>query len=140
MIGTDQWIDIADVAVRAITALAVLYIGHLLSSRARRIEERVSLGERLIEVRIELFNKAAIELNDIFCYLSYVGDWRELTPSEIVGRKRALDKLIFGNVPFFSSGLVAAYEHFMAVAFVTPQGRGTSARIRANIDRIVRSP
>lgn len=135
MITVKDWIGIADVAVGAITAVTVLYVGHLLSARARRIEERISLAERLIEVRIELFRKAANELNDVFCYLSYVGQWRELTPEDIVNRKRTLDKLIYGNAPFFSSHLLATYEEFMASAFVTEQGRGTAARIRANFGR-----
>ena len=117
----------AKIAVSAITPILVLTLGIIINNSVKE-------GERSTALRSEIYKNVGGDLNDIYCYLSFVGGWKEMTPIDIIVRKRAVDKAMYTYRPFFSKELFSTYERFMAEAF-KPYGRpGKDARIRSDIE------
>ena len=133
--NANNWILLSDVVASTLTALAVLYLGHVMSIRAKRLEASMSVTEILIKKRIAIYDSAAPLLNDVLCYMTYVGQWRELKPTQIIQKKRELDTLLHSSRPFFNEEVFERYRKFVDLAFSTDGGRGTSAKIKANIER-----
>jgi hypothetical protein len=82
----------AKLFVSLLTPIAVVAIGYFLNARLRSIEERRWLNQKVIEKRLALFESMAPKLNDLLCYFTYVGHWKELQPPRIIGLKREPDK------------------------------------------------
>jgi hypothetical protein len=64
-----------------------------------RLTERFKVtlwtNQKVIEKRIDVYDKLAPMLNDLYCYFYYVGNWKELTPIRIIETKRKLDKTFY---------------------------------------------
>ncbi len=117
----------AKIAVSAITPILVLTLGIIINNSVKE-------GERSTALRSEIYKTVGGDLNDIYCYLSFVGGWKEMTPIDIIARKRAVDKAMYTYRPFFSKELFSTYERFMAEAFKPYGGAGKDARIRSDIE------
>lgn len=79
-------------------------------------------NQKLIEKRINIYDRLGPKLNDILCFFSYTGNWKELRPADIMQLKRELDKEININTPLFSDDLNSKYNSFMQVCFVAHSG------------------
>lgn len=113
-----------------LTPIAVVAIGYFLNVRLRAIEEQRWLNQKVIEKRLDQFEKVAPWLNDLFCYFTYVGGWKDLTPPKIIEKKRELDKEMHIHAPLFPAQLHDGYEAFMDTCFATYGGYGKDARLR----------
>lgn len=132
MLAAPVWnsLEIAKLVVAAITPVTVAVLAYLLNRALKRAENRQWFNQKLVEKRIELLSVALPDLNDLYCYFAWVGPWKELSPPEILDRKRRLDRLFYANVPFFSAGARAAYQDFQGALFETFVQPGRSARLR----------
>ena len=117
----------AKLAVSAITPILVLALGIIINNSVKE-------GERSTALRSEIYKTVGGDLNDIYCYLSFIGGWKDLTPVDVIARKRAVDKAMFTYRPFFSKELFSTYERFMDEAFAPYGSPGTDARIRSDIE------
>ena len=115
-------LEIAKLAVSCLTPLLVLILGIAINSSLRNAE-----------LRTEIYRDVGGNLNDIYAYVSFVGGWKELTPVDILERKRKVDKAMYTYRPFFSAELFDTYEEFMAAVFKPYGGPGQDARIRSDI-------
>lgn len=88
-------------------------------------------NQKIIEKRIVIYDQVVPKLNDMFCFYCYIGNWKELTPLEIVKLKRELDKTINIYSPLFSMQLKAKYDAFIKVYFKTFTGWGKDATINS---------
>ncbi|MCW5696775.1 MAG: hypothetical protein KIS96_08580 [Bauldia sp.] len=113
-------------ATAAITAIIV-------NRRLKRIEEAQWRNRRVIDKRIEIYDAVAPPLNDLYCYLLWVGNWQEKTPPEIVAIKRDADRRIFIGQYILDDETFRAYQALMALAFRTFNDPGTDARIRSTL-------
>lgn len=120
----------AQLLVSLSTPVVVAVIGFLLNMRLRAIEERRWLSQKVIEKRLALFESMAPKLNDLFCYFTYVGHWKELDPHLIIALKRELDKELHVHAAPFPSRLGSDYEAFMESCFKMWGAAGTDARLR----------
>lgn len=119
-------LEMAKLAVSILTPLLVLVLGIVINNSVKNAERSTGL-------RSEIYKSVGGDLNDIYSYLAFVGGWKELTPAEVIARKRAVDKAMYTYKPFFSKELFATYERFMHEAF-TPYGDpGQDARIRSDV-------
>lgn len=116
----------AKLAVSILTPLLVLVLGIV-------INKSVKTAERSTGLRSEIYKTVGGDLNDIYSYLAFVGGWKELTPADVIARKRSVDKAMYTYKPFFSKQLFATYERFMSEAFQPYGGAGQDARIRSDI-------
>lgn len=111
------------------TPIAVVAIGYFLNVRLRAIEERRWLNQKVLEKRLSLFEAMAPKLNDLYCYFTYVGHWKEIQPPRIIALKRELDKEMHVFEALFPPQLHEDYDAFMETCFKTYGGSGQDARL-----------
>jgi hypothetical protein len=118
-----------------ITPIAVVVIGFALNRQLRRIEERQWRSQELIAARLRYYREIAEPLNDLMCYFTFIGSWKERTPPEIVALKRSLDRTFHVLAPFFSVEVVQAYNAFMDRCFATYGLWGADAHLKTGFRR-----
>jgi hypothetical protein len=123
-------------AVGAVTTpFVVAAIGFLLSRQLKRIEARQWRSQELISARLDFYREIAEPLNDLMCYFTFIGTWKEKTPPEITELKRSLDRTFHTLAPFFSVEVVRAYDSFMDLCFEVFGEWGADARLKTNFRR-----
>lgn len=85
-----------------ITPFVVAAIGFLLSRQIKRVEARQWRNQELIAARLGYYREIAEPLNDLMCYFTFIGTWKELSPPQVIDRKRSLDRTFHTLAPFFS--------------------------------------
>ena len=123
MASASPWnsLEVAKLLVDVATPVAVVLLGIWVGRATRRVEASQWVNQKLIEKRISLLDQVLPDLNDMYCYYSWVGNWKELSPAAIIERKRKLDRTFFANQPFFTAGALEAYLGFsQAEAYSKP--------------------
>jgi hypothetical protein len=110
------------------TPLVVLALGFTLATRQSRSEE-------LLKARLEYYRQLIPKLNDLMCYMTFIGGWREVSPPAIVNLKRELDREINCAAPLFSNAVKPAYDDLMNLCFKTFNEWGTDPRIMSSAYR-----
>ena len=128
-------LEIAKLLVSAIVPIIIAYVGYIIRQRLKKIEAIQSSNMVLLEWRMRIYEKMTPLLNDIYCYLTYVGDWKTMTPEQILKSKRLLDKEFYMVQPLFSQELSDAYDQFIKLCFQTYTGQGQDAKIRSGYER-----
>ena len=130
-----QWtsLEVAKLAVGVLTPLLLLALGVVINSASKRVEQAQWANQKIVERRLKIYDEMAPLLNDLFCFYSFVGNYKELEPPAIVQRKRTLDKLFHINRPLFSAAFHKRYSEFMDTCFDTYAGAGLDAKIRSSI-------
>jgi hypothetical protein len=129
-VTNSEWISLADVIGSLFTPIAIVLFGFILNKRLKHFEEGLEEQRRTSNTRFELYKDIGFQLNDIFAYFSFIGSWKAFSASDIVGRKRELDRHIFTYRPLFSAEFGQRYDRFMAEAFSVFGGIGKDARLR----------
>lgn len=111
-----------------LTPVAVAVFAYVLTRRQSRSEE-------LVSARLRHFDVLMPDLNKLMCYLTFIGDWKVVTPPEVVTLKRTLDRNFHCAVPLFSEPVLAAYNTFMDHCFTTFGAWGTDASVRSSAYR-----
>lgn len=119
-------LEVAKVIASFTTPILVLVLGIF-------INNSIKDSERSTSFRSKIYETIGKDLNDIYSYLTFVGSWKEITPPEIIAKKRAMDKAMYTYRPFFSEELFSTYEKFMSEAFAPYGAAGKDARIRSGI-------
>lgn len=115
--------------------IVVAAIGYLLNRRLKLYEASQWRNQELIKARLQYFGQLAPMLNDLMCYLTFIGRWKELTPPEVLAVKREADRLFHTVAPLFSQEAVDAYKAFIDLCFRPFNTWGTDARIRSGYGR-----
>jgi hypothetical protein len=127
-------LQVATLAVAALTPLTVAGLGVLLARASRRLERVQWANQTVITRRLEIFDKVAPKLNQLLCFAMFVGGWKETTPLTAIGLKREIDESMYANRVLFSDELFGAYREFMAALFAMYATTGADALVRAPID------
>src|SRR4051812_34034144 len=90
--GDVTWAEALTAVGAIVTPIAVAVIGYGISTQLKRIEERRWRSQELIAARLRFYREIAEPLNDLMCYFTFIGTWKEHTPPEVVAVKRALDR------------------------------------------------
>jgi hypothetical protein len=135
VLAVSAWnrLEVTKLVVGGMIPVAVAVLAAVFSRALKRAESRQWFSQKLIEKRIELLTNALPDLNDLFCYFTWVGNWKELPPPEVLLRKRRLDRLFHAYSPFFSTSAVATYDAFILVLFKTFVAPGSSAQLRTGL-------
>lgn len=128
-------LEVAKLIVAGSTPVAVAVIGFWLARIMKRVELAQWRNQKVIERRMEVYKDAAPKLNQLLCYFTYVGRWKDLTPSRIIELKRELDAVIFVDEWLFSPSFMNSYQAFIHSCFVTYQGVGHDARLRTKTEK-----
>jgi hypothetical protein len=131
-----EWngLAIATLAVAAVTPLTVAAVGYYFARASQRLEHVQWANQTVITRRLEIFSQVAPWLNQLLCFATFVGRWKEIQPLEAIGLKRKLDEAMYANRLLFSDGLFDAYREFMAAMFAMYATVGADAHLRAPID------
>lgn len=125
-----------------ITAAATLAVPIVVAVMAGRFNDQLRKWEagqwrnqELIKARLEYFKVLVPKMNDLMCYYTFIGVWKDFTPPQIIDIKRTLDREFHCAVPLFSDGLHEAYDQFMSVCFETFGAWGQNAKLRTGYGR-----
>ena len=117
------------------TPLVVVALGLVVNTRLKHVEEQQWRGRALTEARLRYYGDLAGELNDLLCFFTFIGTWKEHTPVDVVAMKRRLDRSFAMHRPFFSEATADAYSNFMDCCFETFGDWGADARLRTGYGR-----
>jgi hypothetical protein len=136
-------LEIWKLAVGALTPITVAILGIMVDRASKRAETAAATAARLaenaqwanrraVERLIELHKEIAPLLNDMLCFFTRVGHFREIDPPDMLARKRKLDHIFFVNEHLFSSDLRAKYHALMQECFAHWESFGQDARMRTS--------
>jgi len=126
-------VQIATVAVAALTPITVAGLGVLFARTSRRIEQVQWANQTVVTRRLDIFGQLAPGLNQLLCFATFVGGWKEIEPTQAIAVKRKLDETMYANKVLFSDELFAAYHHFMSTLFAMYATTDADAHLRAPI-------
>ena len=137
----DSWnsVQIATLAVNALTPIAVAGLGVFLARASHRLEQVQWANQTVVTRRLELFADIAPGLNKLLCFATFVGSWKELEPAAVIALKRRLDETMYANRVLFSEELFEAYREFMGTLFAMWTSTDADAPLRAPIESQWRS-
>jgi hypothetical protein len=115
-------LELAKLFVSALTPIVVILVGFFINRKLKQLEAIQWANQKVVEKRLEVFDALAPSLNDLLCYFTYIGNWKELSPSKVVEIKRALDKKAYINAPLFSWQFLDRYAAFIGTCFRTYSG------------------
>ncbi len=133
--GPWNWLEISKLFTALFTPAALAIIGIYIHRVTKRFEHLQWRNQKLIEKRLAVYDDLAPMLNDVLCYLTYVGCWKDLNPLEVVKLKRTLDKKIHLAAPLFSKSFFDACMEFQNLCFETYTGWGRDARLKTKWQR-----
>jgi hypothetical protein len=110
-VGSWTSLEIATVAVDALTPIAVAGLGVVFARTSRRLEQVQWANQTLVTRRMDIFSQLAPGLNQLLCFATFVGGWKEIQPRQAIAIKRRLDEIMYANKVLFSDELVAAAYH-----------------------------
>jgi hypothetical protein len=132
----DSWnsVQIVTVIVAAATPVTVAVLGVIFARASRKIEQVQWANQTVVTRRLDIFDKLAPGLNQLLCFATFVGTWKDTDPRKAITIKRDLDQIMYANKVLFSDELFAAYHRFMTVLFDMFGTTGADAKVRAPIE------
>jgi hypothetical protein len=115
----------------AVLALLGIYI-HRVTKRFEHLQWR---SQKLVAKRLAIYDDLSPLLNDLLCYFTYVGLWKELDPPKVVSLKRVVDKKVHLAAPLFSESVFRLSMEFQALCFEPYTGWGQDALLRTQFER-----
>lgn len=123
-------LEIVKLAIGALTPILVVVVGFFVSHRLKSLEEAQWARQKIVERRIAAYDQIAPQLNQLFCFFTYVGSWKELEPPQVVGLKRELDQAAHISAPLFDGDFLPVYNRLIEHCFATFGGWGQDAKLR----------
>jgi hypothetical protein len=119
------WTDVVGATGVAATPVVVAVLAFVFARSRSRSDE-------LLKVRIDCYKVLAPDLNSLMCYMTFIGTWRDISPPDIIGLKRRLDRTFYCAAPLFSEEVLGAYDSLMKSTFETFNNWGDDAKIISN--------
>lgn len=129
---SDSWnsLEIVKLVVGLLTPAAMLMIGLWMDRRIKEYEHRQWSNQKVIEKRLDVYERITPQLNELMCYFLQIGAWKRNDPRSIISMKRDIDKIAYIYAPLFSEQFLERYNGFMSVCFATFRGDGKDAQLR----------
>jgi len=134
-LGNWTWLEVAKIGAGVLTPVTIAVLGIALHRITKRFEQSQWRGQKLVEKRLALYDELAPLLNDVMCYFTFVGCWKDLSPPEVVALKRVIDKKVYVAAPLFSQAFFEACMRFQNLCFETYSGWGQDARLKTRFGR-----
>lgn len=130
-------LEIVKLLVSFTTPIVIVLLGIWINKRLKSLEQLQWANQKLIEKRLYIYEEIVPKLNDILCYFTYIGCWKDLEPKEVVSLKRKVDKLAHVYSPLFSNDFLKTYGEFINLCFETYSGWSSDAKLRTQFERRV---
>ena len=134
MQNVSAWIEYAKLAVSAVNPILTGVIAFVLLRLGTKIESTRQLNQALLTKRLSFYESVAPLLNDVYCFSQARGHWIDLTPQEIIKRKRQLDSEFYINQYLFEQGFLSAYLRFVNSFFEMFTGVGKPAQLLLDVN------
>ncbi len=125
--------EFATLAVTALTPITVAGLGFFVARAGLRLERVQWANQTVITRRLEIFGQVAPKLNQLLCFATFVGSWKEIEPRVAIRLKREIDEIMYANRVLFSDELFEAYRAFMVTMFAMWATTDADAHLRAPI-------
>jgi hypothetical protein len=127
-------LEVVKLIFSLLTPLALAFLARFIDRASRRYEDRRWVNQRVIEKRLEIYDELAPMLNDVLCYFTFVGCWKDFDPPAIVKMKRDLDRKIHLAKPLFPAAFSSACQMFVRECFTSFGGLwGSDTKLRTTI-------
>lgn len=133
--GPWNWLEVAKLFAGLLAPAAIAVFGVYIHRVTKRFEYLQWRSQKLVEKRLAIYDDLAPQLNDLLCYFTYVGCWKDLNPPDVVSLKRTIDKKVHLAAPLFSESLFSACTEFQSLCFETYTGWGRDALLRTQWQR-----
>lgn len=110
--------------VQALTPITAAVIAAFF---ALNLSKQNSLADR----RLKTYDMVSAELNQIYCFIEEVGDWKKDDPEKIITLKRLVDQAMHRHRAIWREQTFQAYLTYMDSAYETYRGDGKDPQIRA---------
>jgi hypothetical protein len=137
--GPWNWLEIAKLTAGLLTPVALAFFGVYIHRVTKRFEQMQWRSQKLVEKRLAIYDDLAPQLNDLLCYFTYVGCWRDLDPPAVVSLKRVIDKNVHVAAPLFTEEFFDSCMALQQLCFKTYTGWGRDASLRTNFQRRLES-
>ena len=127
-------LEVVRIGIDVLVPLVLLMIGLWAKKIGERIEQRASFSQMEVEWRIRVFEEINPLLNAMYCFFNYVGEWKTMSPGQIIQIKRRCDRIIYSHRFFWSAELMRSYAEFVGMCFEEYTGIGQDLRLRANVE------
>jgi hypothetical protein len=124
--------DVVKLVAAVLVPVVLLFLGHRLSRRLKELDDSQWRNQELVKARLDYYKTLAPPLNDLVCFFTFIGGWKEFTPPGVVEIKRNLDRDFHVALPLFSTEANDAYRHFMDQCFSTFGNWGEDAKLRTS--------
>jgi hypothetical protein len=101
-------LEVTKVVIAALTPFTLLILGQQFTAASQERSVNEARASKVVEKRVQLWDRLAMPLNDIYAYMMQVGQWKELNERDIIAPKRQADAIIHANRPFFSDEFYGA--------------------------------
>lgn len=98
------------------------------------MRKRQWANQLVVGRRLDVFADVAPGLNQLLCFATFVGSWKEIQPLDAIAIKRKLDNIMYTNQVLFASQLSDAYHQFMNTLFAMWNPSGGDAMLRVRIE------
>jgi len=127
-------LEVVKLIASLLTPAALALLGIFIQRLSRRYEDRRWVNQKVVEKRLEIYDQLAPELNDVLCYFTFVGCWKDLDPPTVVKMKRDLDRKLHLAKPLFPAEFFAACRAFLNECFLSfGGGWGSDAQLRTTV-------
>ena len=122
---------IATMIIAILTPIIMVIPAFRFSRIIKRMNKKQLSNQKIVEKRIEIYDRIVPKLNDIFCFYCYIGNWNEITPMAVLRLKRELDKDMNIYASLFSDDLSKKYMGFKQLCFVSMSGWEHDEKIKS---------
>ena len=124
-------LEITKLVIATLTPIIIAFLAFRFNRIIKRLDKKQWTNQKIVEKRIEIYDRIVPKLNDILCFYCYIGNWKEITPIDIIRLKRELDKDINIYAPLFSDDLSKKYNDFIHLCFISFSGWEHDAKIKS---------
>ncbi|HQU74847.1 MAG TPA: hypothetical protein PKV71_17550 [Calditrichia bacterium] len=125
-------LEVLKLIVSILTPAIIGILGVRFNRRLKELEHRQWTSQKVIEKRIQVYDSLVPHLNGIMCYFTYIGEWKDLTPPEVLKIKREADKIAHINAPLFPDDFIDSYNRFIEAGFRMFGKFGQDAKLRTD--------
>ncbi len=130
MTGLQLALDLVRTLAAVAVPIVVAVLGYRLNRRLKLYEASQWRNQELIKARLIYYQSLAPKFNDLLCYFTFIGGWKEMTPPDVIQLKRELDREFYSALPLFSTGTDEAYRKLMNACFETFGPWGEDAKLK----------
>jgi hypothetical protein len=135
-INENPWntLELVKLTVQFLTPLTVVFFGWFISRHLKKLDLKQWSNQKIIEKCLNIYDEIAPKLNMLFCFYTWVGNWKEITPNEVIKAKRKLDKTINIYRHIFDEEVYESYNEYINLLFEHYADSGRDAQLLTSIN------